>query len=217
MKKILIIDDHPVMRYGLSKMIEAEAGMEVCGEVGCAADAIDVVSKLKPDLALVDLSLPDKNGLELIKDINAMFGDQTRLLVVSMHDETLYAERVLKAGGQGYIMKEEAGEKLIDAIRTVLDGRIFVSAKISARLVEMFSGRSATASLSPLECLTDRELEVFRLIGEGRASREIAELINVSTRTVDAHRAHIKEKMGYKDGPTLVAQAVRWVETDIVG
>ncbi len=213
MKEILIVDDHPVMRYGLKALIDAQSDLNVCGEAGTAAEALDAIGTLKPDLVLVDLALPDKSGLELIKDVNAMH-EGVALLVVSMHDESLYAERVLRAGSRGYIMKEEASEKLIEAIRSVLDGRIFVSPKMSARIVEMFSGQGSTASLSPLERLTDRELEVFRLIGEGRGSREIAQMIHVSVRTVDAHRAHIKEKMGYKDGPTLVAQAVRWVETE---
>ena len=214
MKSIAIVDDHPILRFGLRKLIEAEDGLDVCGEGGCAAEALELISEHQPDLALIDLSLPDKNGLELIKDIRAQFGNQTKLLVVSIHDETLYAERVIKAGGQGYIMKEEAADKLIEAVHSVLDGRLYVSAKISARLVEMLSG-TAAPSLSPLDRLSDRELEVFRLIGQGKASREIAKLINISARTVDAHRSHIKEKMGYSDGPTLVAQAVRWVETDV--
>ena len=213
MKRILIVDDHPVMRYGLKQLIEFQPDFMVCGEAGTAAEALGCIASLKPDLMLIDLSLPDKNGLELIKDINAMYGGML-MLAVSMHDETLYAERVLRAGGRGYIMKEEAAEKLIEAIRTVLNDRIFVSAKISARIVEMFSGRGGSVSLSPLERLTDREIEVFRLIGQGKGSREIADMINVSVRTVDAHRAHIKEKMRYKDGLTLVAQAVRWVETE---
>ncbi len=213
-KQIAIVDDHPVLRFGLRMLIEAQEGLDVCGECGCAADALDLISKQQPDLALLDLSLPDKNGLELIKDIRAQFGSKTKLLVVSMHDETLYAERSIKAGGQGYIMKEEASERLVDAMRTVLDGRIYVSTKVSARLVEMLSG-TAPLSLSPLDRLTDRELEVFRLIGQGKASREIAKQINISARTVDAHRSHIKEKMSYPDGSTLVAQAVRWVETDV--
>ncbi|MFT5409400.1 MAG: DNA-binding NarL/FixJ family response regulator [Verrucomicrobiales bacterium] len=214
MKQIAIIDDHPALRYGLKKLIESQEGLDVCGECDCAADALELITQSEPDLALVDLSLPDKNGLELIKDIRAQLGNQTKLLVVSMHDETLYAERVIKAGGQGYIMKEEAAEKLIEAIHSVLDGRIYVSSRVSARLIEMLAG-TAPPSLSPLDRLTDRELEVFRLIGQGKASREIARLTNISARTVDSHRSHIKEKLGYPDGPTLVAQAVRWVEADV--
>ena len=213
-RQILIIDDHPIMRYGLRQLIETQQDFCVCGEGGLASDAPDLIEKHRPHLALIDLSLPHKNGLELIKDIRARFGNEIKLLVISMHDEILYAERVIRAGGQGYIMKEEASERLIDAPRTVLEGRIYVSTSVSARLVEMLSG-TAPPSLSPLERLTDRELQIFRLIGQGKASREIAKLICISTRTVDAHRSHIKEKMGYSDGPTLVAHAVRWVETDV--
>lgn len=210
--RILIVDDHPVMRLGLGALINAQADMEICAEAGCAAEAITLIEKEEPDLILMDLSLPDKSGLELLKDVGAMFKGM-KVLVISMHDEGIYAERVLRAGGRGYIMKEEAPSNLVNAVRLVLDGRIFVSAAISARIVEMFSGnRGGGGSQSPVDSLSDRELEVFRLIGEGLASKDIAEKLYISVRTVDAHRAHIKEKMGYSEGTVLVREAVRWVE-----
>ncbi len=214
-KRILIVDDHPVMRFGLGQLIKGQVDLEICGEAGTALEAMEFLEQDVPDLVLIDLSLPDKNGLELLKDVRARFGE-VDLLVVSMHDESLYAERVLRGGAKGYVMKEEAGDRLIEAIRTVLEGKVFVSPRMSAKIVEMFSGGSR-ASLSPLERLTDRELEVFELIGQGKGSREIGEVLHVSPRTVDAHRAHIKEKMGYEDGNSLIRQAVRWVETNSLG
>lgn len=214
-KRILIIDDHPVMRFGLVQLIKAQPDLEICGEAGTAAEAMEFFERDVPDLALLDLSLPDKNGLELLKDIRARF-ENVEVLVVSMHDEALYAERVLRSGAKGYVMKEEAGERLVEAIDCVLGGKVFVSPRMSARIIEMFSG-GTKASLSPLERLTDRELEVFELVGQGKGSRDIAELLHVSPRTVDAHRAHIKEKMGYEDGNTLIREAVRWVEVRTLG
>ena len=216
MKKssLLIVDDHPVMRLGLGALINAQEDMEITGEAGTAAEALEMIGKVNPDLILMDLSLPDKNGLELLKDVNAMFKGM-KVLVISMHDEGIYAERVLRAGGRGYVMKEEAPANLVKAVRIVLGGRIFVSPAISARIVEMFSSHgAASAAQTPVDRLTDRELEVFQLIGEGLASRDIAERLCVSVRTVDAHRAHIKEKMGYKEGTVLVREAVRWVESN---
>jgi DNA-binding NarL/FixJ family response regulator len=212
MKTVLIVDDHPVMRYGLAQLIESEDDLQVCGEAGTAAEAFGAVGSLKPDLVLIDLTLPDKSGLELIKEIKAHH-EGTDVLVVSMHDETLYAERALRAGARGYIMKEAAAENLIDAIRRVIEGNIYVSEKMAAHLLELVSGQPGKVVLSPLERLTDREFEVFQLIGAGRGSRDIAEQLHVSVRTIDAHRAHIKEKLGMGDGNALIRYAVRWVET----
>jgi DNA-binding NarL/FixJ family response regulator len=212
MKTVLIVDDHPVMRYGLTQLIESEGDLEVCGEAGTATEAFGAVGSLKPDLVLIDLTLPDKSGLELIKEIKAHH-EETDVLVVSMHDETLYAERALRAGARGYIMKEAAAENLIDAIRRVIEGRIYVSEKMAAHLLELISGQAGKAATSPLERLTDREFEVFQLIGAGRGSRNIADQLHVSVRTIDAHRAHIKEKLGLADGNALMRYAVRWVET----
>ena len=215
MKHILIVDDHPVMRYGLSQLIDAEADLEVCGEAGTAADAMDLLGSMNPDLLLVDLTLSDKNGLELIKDIRAVYPG-AQILVVSMHDETLYAERALRAGARGYIMKESAASSLIKAIRRVLDGKIYVSDLMAARLLELLSGQQSETINSPLDRLSDREFEVFQQIGMGKGSRDIADQLNISVRTIDAHRAHIKSKLGMKDGNALVRYAVRWVETGIL-
>lgn len=209
-KQIFIVDDHPMMREGLAQLINHEADLAVCGEAGSSLEALDAIGKLKPDLVLADISLPDKSGLELIKDLLALH-PKLSVLVISMHDESLHAERVLRAGGRGYIMKQEGGNKMMQAIRQVLSGQIYVSEKMSARILETFTGHSQT-DRSPMEKLTDREFEIFQLIGEGKGTRDIAEQLHLSVKTVEAHRANIKKKLQLKDGTELVQQAVRWVE-----
>ena len=213
-KRILIVDDHPIMRLGLSRLIEAEPDLEVVAEAGTAREALAHLEASPLDLVLVDMTLPDRSGLELIKDIRAAF-EGIPCLAISMHDEELYAERVLRAGGRGYVMKEEAPGKLIQAIRRVMDGGVFLSGKMEARIVEIFAGGDTSGS--PVDRLSDRELEVFRLLGEGHGTREIAGKLGISVRTIDAHRAHIKEKLGLRDATELVHQAVRWVETGELG
>jgi DNA-binding NarL/FixJ family response regulator len=211
-KRILIVDDHPMMRQGLAQLIDNEVDLKVCGEADTAGQALIVVSSQKPDLVLADISLPDKNGLELIKDLQAMHPGLP-VLVVSMHDESLYAERVLRAGGRGYIMKQEGGKKLMEAIRQVLGGQIYVSEKMSAKILEIFSGRRPQAANSPLERLSDREFEVFQLIGQGKTTREIADHLHLSVKTVEVHRANIRQKLKLASGTDVVHQAIRWVES----
>lgn len=211
-KRILIVDDHPMMRQGLAQLIDNEADLSVCGEADTAGQALIGVGAQKPDLVLADISLPDKNGLELIKDLQTMHPDLP-VLVVSMHDETLYAERVLRAGGRGYIMKQEGGKKLMDAIRQVLSGQIYVSEKMSAKILEIFSGRRPKVADSPLEQLSDREFEVFQLIGQGKGTREIAEHLHLSVKTVEVHRSNIRKKLKLPSGNDVVHQAIRWVES----
>jgi Response regulator containing a CheY-like receiver domain and an HTH DNA-binding domain len=211
-KRILIVDDHPMMRQGLAQLIDNESDLSVCGESDTAGQALSAVSTQKPDLVIADISLPDRNGLELIKDLQAMHSDLP-VLVVSMHDESLYAERVLRAGGRGYIMKQEGGKKLMEAIRQVLNGQIYVSEKMSAKILEIFSGRRPQASNSPLEHLSDREFEVFQLFGEGKATREIADHLHLSVKTVEVHRANIRKKLKLASGTDVVHQAIRWVES----
>jgi DNA-binding NarL/FixJ family response regulator len=190
--------------------------MTVCGEADDALRALEAVNDLKPDLVLADITLPGKNGIELIKDIQSV-APGLDVLVLSMHDESLYAERVLRAGGRGYIMKQEGGKKLIEAIRQVLQGRIYVSEKMSARILEIFSGRRTDSAHPTIERLTDREFEVFQLIGQGKGSREVAEQLHVSVKTIEVHRANIKEKLKLKTATELVRYAVRWVETQDFG
>jgi DNA-binding NarL/FixJ family response regulator len=211
-KRVLIVDDHPMMRQGIAHFIETEPDLSVCGQAENARDALAAVSALNPDLVLADISLPGKNGLELIKDFQALLPGLP-VLVVSTHDETLYAERVLRAGGRGYIMKQEGGQKLLQAIRQVLGGKIYVSEKISADMLETLSGRRAGAEGSPMETLSDRELEIFQLIGQGRVTKDIADKLHLSAKTVDVHRANIKAKLKLASSPELIRFAVRWAES----
>lgn len=215
-RTMLIVDDHPMMRQGLAQLINNEPDLTACGEAEGAQQALDFLAKTTPDLVLVDISLPDKHGLELIKDIQALHPGLP-VLVVSMHDESLYAERVLRAGGRGYIMKQEGGKKMMQAIRTVLSGQIYVSENMSAKILEIFSGRRSDTNRSPIEKLTDREFQVFQLIGLGKGTRQIAESLHLSVKTVEVHRLHIKEKLELEDAPSLVRYAVRWVETQKTG
>jgi DNA-binding NarL/FixJ family response regulator len=210
-KQIFIVDDHPVFREGLVGLVKREADLAVCGEADNASQALSGIESSKPDLVLADIGLPGKNGLELVKDIRAVHPEMA-VLVISMHDETLYAERVLRAGGRGYIMKQEGPEKILQAIRQVLDGQISLSGKMSARILDSLSDRRAKTD-SPIARLTDREFEILQLIGQGKDSHDIAELLHLSVKTVDAHRGHIKEKLELKNGTELIVYAARWVET----
>ena len=215
-KRILIVDDHPMMRQGLVQLIGAESDLAICGEAENAERALDVIGTLKPDLVLADISLPGKSGLELIKDFQAV-QPGLPVLVISMHDESLYAERVLRAGGRGYIMKQEGGKKLMQAIRQVLDGKIYVSEKISAEILEMFSGHRPAGESSPVEKLSDREFEIFQLIGQGKRAKEIADKLYLSVKTVEVHRANIKKKLTLGSASELMRFAVRWSESQVAG
>jgi DNA-binding NarL/FixJ family response regulator len=210
-KRVLIVDDHPIMREGLALLIQNEPDLRVSAQAGSAAQALSAIAAEVPELVLADISLPDRNGLEMIKDIQALH-PTLPILVVSMHDESLYAERVLRAGGRGYIMKQEGGKKLMQAIRQVLGGQIYVSEKMSAKILELFSGHRPQASHSVMERLTDREFEIFQLIGAGQASRDIARSLHLSVKTVEAHRANIKKKLELVSGADLVRYAIRWTE-----
>ncbi|HXR05314.1 MAG TPA: response regulator transcription factor [Verrucomicrobiae bacterium] len=210
-KRVLIVDDHPMMRTGLAQLIDNEPDLHVWAEADNAGQALDAVARQPFDLILLDISLPDKNGLELIKDIQTL-KPGLPILVVSMHDELLYAERVLRAGGRGYIMKQEGGKKFLQAIRQVLSGQVYVSEKMSAQILENVSGRHSEASASPIERLTDREFEVFQLIGQGKGTRDIAARLRLSVKTVEVHRANIKKKLKLKTATDLVGHAIRWLE-----
>lgn len=211
-RRILLVDDHPFMRAGLAQLIDRQPDLMVCGEAGNPAEALHAVTTTKPDLVLSDLTMPGRSGLEFIKDLQAAH-DGLAILVVSMHDESVFAERALRAGARGYIMKEAGGENLLTAIRQVLRGEVYVSPRMSARILEGLSGARPRGSKSPIEKLTDREFEVFQLIGQGKSTRDIAEQLHLSPKTVDVHRANIKEKLELTDGTALIRHAVRWVET----
>jgi len=210
MSRVVIVDDHPVMRMGLTHLVESSGDIEVAGEAGSASEAIEVIEAVEDiDLAIIDMSLPDRSGLELIKDLRVM-NPGLKCLVVSSHDESVYAERVLRAGGRGYIMKDHAPEQLIEAIRQVIRGEVFLSPEMTARMMEVFAGGGSGPSIA---ALTDRELEVFRAIGEGKTPREIAGEMGISVRTIDAHRTHIKDKLDLRDAAELAYEAIRWVES----
>jgi DNA-binding NarL/FixJ family response regulator len=205
-RQVLVVDDHPIMRQGIAQLVNQEPDLNVCAEAANATAAMDLARRHKPSIALLDITLPGRNGLELIKDMLSEL-PETKILVVSMHDEAVYAERVLKAGGRGYIMKQSGGKKVIEGIRAVLAGRIFVSEQISARILENF-GTRPTPGFQSVGTLTDRELEVFELLGQGRSTREIAETLGVSVKTIEAHRVNIKRKVGAKTVPELIRLAV---------
>ena len=200
-----------MMRQGLAQLIDNELDLKVVAEADTGGQGLDIVVKQKLDLAVLDISLPDKNGLELIKDVRSV-RPGLPILIVSMHDEALYAERVLRAGARGYIMKQEGGKKLLQAIRQVLNGQIYVSEKMSARILESFSGHRPEETASPVARLSDREFEVFQLIGQGKGTKEIAQHLNLSVKTVEVHRAKIKEKLSLVTATDLVRYAVRWAE-----
>src|SRR6266487_1897596 len=208
--KVLLVDDHPILRAGLGKLINQEADMMICAEAEDAATAFDLVGTMAPDIAVIDISLKGSNGIELIKNLKARYPDLPTL-VLSMHDEVLYAERALRAGSLGYIMKEEAIEQVLVAIRRVLAGEIFLSEKMKTRMLQQMATGKAKVICSPIEQLTDRELEVFRLIGEGYSTRQIAGQLHLSVRTVEAYREYIKSKLNLKNATELVQHAFHWV------
>jgi DNA-binding NarL/FixJ family response regulator len=208
--RVLIVDDHPMTRAGLVYLINHQPDMIACAEAENAGRALDAVRETRPDIALVDITLPGKSGLELIKDIKAI-KPELPMLVISMHDESLYAERSLRAGARGYITKHEGGEKLMEAVRQILAGKIYVSEKLAAEILAIFSGVQSPGERGLIEQLSDREFEVFELLAQGLSSQEIAEQLHLSSKTVDAHRANIKSKLKFKTTSELVAYAARWV------
>jgi len=200
------------MRAGLAQLVERQPDLAVCGEAGNPADAFRDLAEAAPDLVLADITMPGRSGLEFIRDLSALY-PKLAVLVVSMHDEAIYAERAIRAGARGYIMKEAGGDNLLAAIRQVLRGEVYVSPRMASHVLDNLSARRPRGSSSPIEKLTDREFEVFRLIGQGRSTRDIAEELHLSPKTVDVHRSHIKEKLGLTGATALVHRAVRWVET----
>lgn len=208
-KRILVVDDHPLVRRGQSDLIGREPDFEVCAEAGNAREALERMEQLRPDLVVMDLNLPDKDGLELLKDARARWPGLA-VLVLSMNDEDVYAPRVLRAGARGYLSKCEAPERLVSAIRTVFEGQIAVSERLSARILESFSAGRESRGPSVEERLSDRELEVAALFGEGWSTDEIAARLCLSSKTVDVHRANVKQKLGLKTTPEFLRWAIRW-------
>ncbi|MCX8023040.1 MAG: response regulator transcription factor [Syntrophorhabdaceae bacterium] len=210
--KIFIVDDHPIVRKGLSQLINQEPDLTTSGEAEDANTALESIKKNRPDLAIIDISLKGLDGIELIKKIKERYPD-ILILVVSMHDETLFAERALRAGAKGYIMKQEAIEKVMDAIRKVLKGELYISEKVSENIVKKFIDGKKDPTKSPVEILSDRELEVFNLIGQGYKPRQIADTLHVSVKTVESYRSKIKEKLNLNSSTELIKHAIYWVES----
>lgn len=207
-KRILLVDDHPITRQGMKALIEQQLDLEVCGEADSAPHAVELFGKLAPDLAIVDVALKTSNGIELTKNLKAM-SPTFPVLVVSMHDESLYAERAIRAGAMGYVMKQEAGEKIITAIRRLLQGEIYLNEKVKERMLQRFVNKRGETQFS-IDSLSDREMEVFQLIGNGYSTRQIAQKLNLSTKTIDSYREHLKIKLNLSSGTELVRYAIQW-------
>jgi len=207
-KRIVIIDDHPIVRRGFAQLINREADLTVVGEAEDHLSAQTVISETKPDLALVDLTLKESDGLELIKTINAQY-PQVKTMVISLHDERVYAERALRAGAKGYIMKSEATENVMTAIRTVLKGSMYLSDDMQERMLSQFAGNSKKET-SPIDVLSDREFEVFRMVGDGLETREIAKRLTLSVKTIETYKSHLKTKLDLHSSTELIQRAVEW-------
>jgi len=209
--RIFIVDDHPIVRKGLIQLINQEPDLIVCGEAENAEAALEILKKVKPDLAIVDISLPGMDGIELTRLIKDRF-ENIPVLVISMHDESLFAERALDVGAKGYIMKQEAIEKTMEAIRRVLRRELYVSEKVSADIVRRFVNGRLKSTFSPEGLLSDREMEVFRLIGQGLENRLIADQLHLSLKTVESYRVNIKNKLNLKNPAELLKHAVHWAK-----
>jgi DNA-binding NarL/FixJ family response regulator len=210
--RVLVVDDHPIVRQGLVQMITREPDMTVCGEAESATDALKAIAACMPDVAIVDLSLKGTSGLELLKDIKVRY-PKLPVLVLSMYDESMYAERALRAGACGYMMKEEASEKVLMAVRSILAGQIYLSEAMASRLLHMAVAGRTDGAAAPTERLSDRELEVFRLVGQGYGTSEIARQLHLSPKTVETYRAHIKEKLNLTTATELLQHAIKWTQT----
>ncbi|OAM88713.1 response regulator transcription factor [Termitidicoccus mucosus] len=209
--RVYIVDDHPLMRRGLIELINGQPDMTCCGEAEDSPTALKMISTIKPDLTIVDISLKGYNGIELIKNIRAL-DPKAQILVLSMHDESIYAMRVLKAGAKAYVMKQEMSDKVLDAIRRIRSGKVFVSDRVASRMLDHVAGGGDPGQGSPVDILSDRELEIVSMIGNGLPTRDIAAKLHISIKTVESHRARIKEKLSITNAIQLVQFCVRWVE-----
>ncbi len=207
--KILIVDDHPIVRHGMVQLIASEPDLEICGQASDAGEALDLIKATHPDLVIVDISLQGVNGIELIKQVKAI-DNSIRMLVASMHDESLFAERALRAGAMGYINKEVAGDEVVEAIRQILKGKVYLSARMADHMLHRVVDGNEELTQSSIESLSDRELQVFELIGKGLSTREVAKKLHLSPKTVETYREHIKTKLNLKNSNELVRHAVKW-------
>ncbi len=210
-RSVFIVDDHPLMRESLTALLGRQHDLRICGEAGDSAAAFAEIVRLQPDIVVVDLALPGESGLELVKRLQAL-PRIPRALMLSMHDETFFAERALRAGAHGYVMKHETTDRVVDAIRQILRGELYVSSALASEFARKLAGGRATQNLPAVARLSDRELEVFRMLGQGIETRRIAEELHLSMKTVQAHCANIKDKLGLENATTLLREAVRWVE-----
>jgi DNA-binding NarL/FixJ family response regulator len=211
-RTVYVVEDHPLVRQGIATLISQQSDLEMAGEADNAHDALNDMEASPPDVAVVDLTLKDSSGLDLIKDLQIRL-PRVQVLVLSMRDEGFYAERVLRAGARGYVTKEEGGKRVVEGIRKVLAGEIYVSDKMATKVMSRIIGGELEAGGSPMDELTDRELEVFELIGNGQATREIARRLHISTKTVDSHREHIKRKLRLDTAAELNKHAIQWVQS----
>jgi DNA-binding NarL/FixJ family response regulator len=211
--RVLVVDDHPIVRQGLALLINQEPDLVVCGEAEEAVGAMKVLASSRPDILIVDVSLNGPDGLDLLKNLRNIH-PTLPVLILSMHDELMYAERALRAGANGYIMKQEATEKVLVALRRILAGEIYVSDRIANQMVKHFITGSGTVRHSSIADLSDRELEVFRLIGDGHGTRQIAEELHLSVKTVESYQAHIKEKLSLRSARELMQHAIQWNLTE---
>jgi DNA-binding NarL/FixJ family response regulator len=207
--RVLLVDDHPIVRQGLALLIDREADLSVCGEAEGALSAFHAIETLRPDIVVLDISLSGPDGLDVLKEIRMKTGSLP-VLILSMHDESIYAERAMRAGANGYIMKQEATEKVLVAIRRILQGEVYLSDRLTSTMLQQFVRGTAPVKSSPLLALTDRELEVFRLIGEGHGTRQIADELHLSVKTIESYQAHIKEKLALRNARELVQHAIEW-------
>ncbi|MBX9652578.1 response regulator transcription factor [bacterium] len=209
-KKVMIVDDHPLVREGVVGLLSAQADLEVCAEASRVAEAIELAAAKNPDVAIIDLTLKDGNGIALIKVLKEQY-PELKMLVLSMHDETLFAERALRAGAVGYLSKDKVSRTIVQAVRAVLAGKIYLSQRMTQHMMQRMVGGAAASSQSPIERLTDREIEIFQLIGQGWTTRRIATALELSPQTVETHREHIKEKLELNNTVELTTHAVQWV------
>ena len=207
--RVFVVDDHPIVRQGLALMINQEPDLAVCGEAEEAQRALQEIGTCKPDIVVIDISLNGPDGLDLLKMLRLRSPDLP-VLILSMHDESVYAERALRAGANGYIMKQEATEKVLVALRRILGRDIYVSDRIANKMLQHYVRGADTGTQLPVAELSDRELEVFRLIGEGRGTRQIAEQLHLSVKTVESYQAHIKDKLSLRSARELVQHAIQW-------
>ncbi|PTX92682.1 response regulator transcription factor [Opitutus sp. ER46] len=212
--RVLLVEDHPITRQGLKALVNQQLNLEVCGETDSATDAVELVAQLRPNIVVADVSLKNASGLDLTKLLKERY-PELPVLVVSMHDEALFAERALRAGAMGYVMKQEAGEKIVTAIQQLIRGELYLSNKMKERVLHRFVSKKSDGMVFAMDTLSHREMEVFQLIGNGYSTRQIAEKLNLSSKTIDSYREHLKLKLGLDSGADLMRHAIQWARAEV--